>query len=438
MALREQAARRARRLARAAHSARRRDRRLRSALPASVLAQEALEEIVVTARFREENLQQTPLAITAITGDMLEVARRDEHARSRRVRAERGHRAARRRLGLDGRRVHSRHRPRRQLAVVRARRADLHRRRLSRPPARRRHGPARPRARRSAARPARHAVRQEHARRRRAHHLAQARRRRHGLHRSRRRLARPLEPARLVRLPARRRQGVRARLGVVEDAGRLLRHPRLRMRQRRGLARPRRPRHHRGRFQRLPPPARDADLRRRRVVAARRHYPPRDRRRSARQRASAPPTRAAASSTTSAARTCSRAASRCASSRPIPSRSTSSPTSRAATSKGPPTSTPCNCARRNGVPPGSRHAASTAGTTASRSRCSAPAGSSTADSKRNDEYTGYHRFGLDPLTAAHHAERQRAQAHRGLQSRPRLGHHRRPELQVHDVVSRFR
>ncbi len=42
------------------------------ALPASALAQEALEEIVVTARFREENLQQTPLAITAITGDMLE------------------------------------------------------------------------------------------------------------------------------------------------------------------------------------------------------------------------------------------------------------------------------------------------------------------------------------------------------------------------------
>ena len=41
-------------------------------LPASLLAQEALEEIVVTARFREENLQQTPLAITAITGDMLE------------------------------------------------------------------------------------------------------------------------------------------------------------------------------------------------------------------------------------------------------------------------------------------------------------------------------------------------------------------------------
>jgi iron complex outermembrane receptor protein len=40
--------------------------------PAAVMAQEALEEIVVTARFREENLQQTPLAITAFTGDVLE------------------------------------------------------------------------------------------------------------------------------------------------------------------------------------------------------------------------------------------------------------------------------------------------------------------------------------------------------------------------------
>ncbi len=30
-----------------------------------------LEEIVVTAEFRKENLQQTPVAITAITGDML-------------------------------------------------------------------------------------------------------------------------------------------------------------------------------------------------------------------------------------------------------------------------------------------------------------------------------------------------------------------------------
>src|SRR5262245_32421393 len=33
----------------------------------------ALEEVTVTARFREEPLQRTPLAITAITGDSLEL-----------------------------------------------------------------------------------------------------------------------------------------------------------------------------------------------------------------------------------------------------------------------------------------------------------------------------------------------------------------------------
>lgn len=32
-----------------------------------------LEEVVVTARFREESLQSTPLAITAISGDALEM-----------------------------------------------------------------------------------------------------------------------------------------------------------------------------------------------------------------------------------------------------------------------------------------------------------------------------------------------------------------------------
>src|SRR5678810_417283 len=43
----------------------------------SAFAQQAdntdqLEEITVTAQFRSENLQETPLAITAVTGDMLE------------------------------------------------------------------------------------------------------------------------------------------------------------------------------------------------------------------------------------------------------------------------------------------------------------------------------------------------------------------------------
>ena len=42
------------------------------AIQAPAFAQQAgLEEITVTARFREENLQQTPLAITAISADQL-------------------------------------------------------------------------------------------------------------------------------------------------------------------------------------------------------------------------------------------------------------------------------------------------------------------------------------------------------------------------------
>ena len=43
------------------------------ALAGPVLAQQAgLEEIVVSARFREENLQETPLAITAFSGENME------------------------------------------------------------------------------------------------------------------------------------------------------------------------------------------------------------------------------------------------------------------------------------------------------------------------------------------------------------------------------
>ena len=40
--------------------------------PLPVLAQSALEEIVVTARYKEEKLQETPLAITAFSGENLE------------------------------------------------------------------------------------------------------------------------------------------------------------------------------------------------------------------------------------------------------------------------------------------------------------------------------------------------------------------------------
>jgi iron complex outermembrane receptor protein len=43
-----------------------------SALAQQPAATDQLEEITVTAQFRSENLQETPLAITAVTGDMLE------------------------------------------------------------------------------------------------------------------------------------------------------------------------------------------------------------------------------------------------------------------------------------------------------------------------------------------------------------------------------
>ena len=36
-------------------------------------ARDELEEIVVTAQFREQNLQDTPIAITAVTAEMLEL-----------------------------------------------------------------------------------------------------------------------------------------------------------------------------------------------------------------------------------------------------------------------------------------------------------------------------------------------------------------------------
>ena len=42
-------------------------------LYAQTPAADTLEEVVVSARFREEPLQKTPLAITAITGESLEL-----------------------------------------------------------------------------------------------------------------------------------------------------------------------------------------------------------------------------------------------------------------------------------------------------------------------------------------------------------------------------
>jgi iron complex outermembrane receptor protein len=44
-----------------------------TAVHAQAEAEDVLEEVVVTAQFREQNLQQTPIAITAVTAEMLEL-----------------------------------------------------------------------------------------------------------------------------------------------------------------------------------------------------------------------------------------------------------------------------------------------------------------------------------------------------------------------------
>ena len=297
------------------------------AVPAAVFAQEpgGLEEILVTARFREENLQQTPLAITAVTGDMLEARGSTStldldafvpNAVIAPLGAGWGSTAAAfiRGIGLGDNSLSFE--PGVPIYID-----DVY------------HG--RPQGAIStcstssawkccAARRARCSARTRSAAR-----CASSRASRkgieHGLRRPAGRRARSAQRARLVRLPDRRGQGVRARLGLVEEARRLLRHPRLRVRERRGLARARR-RRHRGRHERRRA-ARDA------ARSDESGYgfptPPTRIPRSAAfgsAACSARRTRAAASSTTSAARTCSRDASPCASSRPRPSRSTSSPT----------------------------------------------------------------------------------------------------------------
>jgi iron complex outermembrane receptor protein len=47
-------------------------------VPAATAAEPALEEVVVTARYREESLQETPIAITALTAEALDVRGFDE------------------------------------------------------------------------------------------------------------------------------------------------------------------------------------------------------------------------------------------------------------------------------------------------------------------------------------------------------------------------
>ena len=89
------------------------------------------------------------------------------------------------------------------------------------------------------------------------------------------------------------------------------------------------------------------------------------------------------------------------------------------TSRARPTSTPCSCARRTACRPASRR-----GINSWNNNVAVPVfgagGQFDGRFQTPDEYTGYHRFGYDPLTAAHHAERQRAHA-QGPAGRPSTG-----------------
>ena len=69
-----------------------------------------LEEIMVTARFKEEKLQETPIAITAVTGEETAIGRLPERVRSRVLGAQRRLRRRGRVRRLDER-LHPRHRP---------------------------------------------------------------------------------------------------------------------------------------------------------------------------------------------------------------------------------------------------------------------------------------------------------------------------------------
>ncbi len=172
--------------------------------PTQTFAQQAeasvLDEVIVTARRVSENLQDTPIAITAFSGESLEERQIFQHRCARPGRAEPAvlqQRAARRQqLLLAG--LHPRHRPDGSDLHGGSRRRPLHRRCVHRQRRRRHHGFARHRQRAGAARTAGHAVRPQYDRRRDpAHdHRAGRRVRRHGARRRRLRQPRSMSSSR--------------------------------------------------------------------------------------------------------------------------------------------------------------------------------------------------------------------------------------------------
>ena len=383
------------------------------------MAQEALEEIVVTARFREENLQQTPLAITAITGDMLEARGATStldldafvpNAVIAPLGAGWGSTAAAfiRGIGLGDNSlsfepgvpiyIDDVYHGRPQGAVLDL--LDVERVEVLRGPqgtlfGKNTLGGA---VRIISRKPEGDGT---------------------GFLDRRRRLARPLERARLVRLRARRGQGVRARLGVVEDARRLLRHPRLRMRERRGLARasaaPA------SRPARSAPRRRDADSTTRVDLARRDTHPA----------IGGVALGSVLGPTDDRGCVVDQLGSENVQSGRVAVRFLASDTVEVNVDHRPHVHRPAGPGRqvhgatahdRTACRPASR-AASTTGTTTSRCPVFGAGGQFDGRFQTNDEYTSYHRFGFDPLTRPHHAERQRAHA-LGPADDGRLGHHR--------------
>ena len=204
------------------------------ALPAAAAesGSQGLEEVVVTAQFREEKLQTTPIAISAFTAENIEarglanVTDLDAFVPNAVIQPLGAG------WGATTGSLHPRCRPGRQHPVLRTGRSHLRRRRVHGSPPGGDLRPARSRARRGAARPSGHAVWQERGWRHRTPDFEETAGRRHRQHQPQ---CRQLQSHRCACLRGRetdRGPPVRALLVLEQEGGRVLQGARLRVRQR--------------------------------------------------------------------------------------------------------------------------------------------------------------------------------------------------------------